>query len=298
MMIVGNCILFSCATILLFLSQSHGYRPIRGPPMVETEVYLLDSYIPAAMQVIAYLTENMKYEIKPPSTSTTAKPFGGNTKPTSTHKPAVYAPEKPPGPEGYEKIGDDHDLQKEIQIDAKDFENEMKLTKSTHLVDNIELPENLENMIGERPAEMLKYIHSQTPPKPFEDEDEQVQIFSEALDDSDFPVYLQKNKRKTPPTRAYVTLLSLYDSLSKDAKKQELNKYQGYYDHVLIELSKTSSGTSANQLKFVLQKILTNQDTKQPDVKKKINALLEDLSNEESYLNKAIKDIEPMQFRL
>lgn len=68
---------------------------------------LLDSYIPAAMQIIAHLTESMKYDLRP-SSSTTPSPAKPTvtTKPTSTHRPGVYAPEMPPGPESYEKLGE------------------------------------------------------------------------------------------------------------------------------------------------------------------------------------------------
>lgn len=48
--------------------------------------------------------------------------------------------------------------------------------------------------------------------------------FSENYDDSDIRFVLLKQK-KVPPTKAYVSLLSLYDAISKEAKKLQLNKY-------------------------------------------------------------------------
>lgn len=88
-----------------------------------------------------------------------------------------------------------------------------------------ELPENLENLIGFGPAGLIKLVNSEDITTS-SDPDEQALIFSKNYDDSDFiRAYLQKNK-KAPPTRAYVTLLSLYDQLSKDAKSQGYNKFQ------------------------------------------------------------------------
>ncbi|XP_045467194.1 uncharacterized protein LOC123675747 [Harmonia axyridis] len=272
---------------LVYVSLCYG-----GPPKVDTKVMLLDSYIPAAMQVIAHLTESMKYDLQPPASkpTTTSRP-SEITKPTSTHRPGIYAPEMPPGAESYEKLGELYDE----PISSKTFFTLPKL-QAYLSVDTEELPENLENLIGVGPAALVKLVNTEDLASP-EDPDEAVQLFSKNYDDSDFRVYLEKNK-KAPPTRAYVTLLSLYDQLSKDAKSQGYNKFQGYHHHVLIELSKTSSGTAADQLKFILEKILANQDTKQPAVKKKISALLEDLNTDNSYIHKALLYIPPLQFSI
>ncbi|XP_044763316.1 uncharacterized protein LOC123320178 [Coccinella septempunctata] len=277
---------------LASLQLCHG-----GPPKVETKVMLLDSYIPAAMQVIAHLTESMKYDLKPPSTTTPspARP-SDTTKPTSTHRPGIYAPEVPPGPDSYEKLGELENYGEEL-ASSKTFFSIPKLQAYLN-VETEELPENLENLIGVGPASLVKLVHSEDDAPASSDPEEQVRVLLKNLDDSEFiRAYLEKNKR-APPTKAYVTLLSLYDQLSKDAKSQGYNKFQGYHQHVLVELSKTSSGTAADQLKFVLEKILTNQDSKQPEVKRKISALLEDLKTDNSYIHKALLYIPPLQFSI
>ncbi|KAL3271128.1 hypothetical protein HHI36_021625 [Cryptolaemus montrouzieri] len=276
----------------------------------KTQINLLDSYIPAAMQVIAHLTESMKYDLKPPTVSTsTSVPSLGSIKPTSTHKPGVYAPVEPPSPESYTRLGENQAASQKIQSGILQFSDDLifhspaqNLRRTTRVetalhVENEELPENLENLIGDGPASLIKFINSPSFLATSIDPDEQVQIFSKDFDDSDFRMYLEKNK-KAPPTRAYVTLLSLYDLLSKDAKKQGYNKFQGFHQHVLVELSKTSSGSSADQLKFVLEKILSNQDTNQPNIVKKIQTLLEDLKMENSYINMALMFVPPLKFTI
>ncbi|KAJ8971255.1 hypothetical protein NQ314_000796 [Rhamnusium bicolor] len=75
----------------------------KGPPQVDTKPNLLDSFIPASMQIMAHVTELMKYDLKP----TTSPPYGigssttSTMRPTPSHRPGVYAPVKPPGPEEY-----------------------------------------------------------------------------------------------------------------------------------------------------------------------------------------------------
>lgn len=60
------------------------------------------------MQVIAHLTELMKYDTKPPGTGTTYRPQYGSITTSTTirpttvpHRPGIYAPPKPPGPQYY-----------------------------------------------------------------------------------------------------------------------------------------------------------------------------------------------------
>lgn len=73
---------------------------------------------------------------------------------------------------------------------------------------------------------------------------------------------------------------------------------QGYADKILQELVLTSSGSSSDQLKFVLSKVVQKRNTKKDNILKKIKVLLADLDKPESYINSAIKYIPPLQFSL
>jgi len=58
------------------------------------------------------------------------------------------------------------------------------------------------------------------------DQDNQLLEFSKNFEDVDSNYkFEQLRQKKVPPTRAYVTLLSLYDALNKESKRLMLNKF-------------------------------------------------------------------------
>lgn len=190
-----------------------------GPPRVEDRPILLNSFIPAGMQVIAHLTDLMKYDLKPqkaPTTTTTLRP-------TPPHKPGLYAPDRPLGPQYY--FGNRNHLS-EQQI--TNYFTRYKLIK-----DNLKInDENLNindlkdlDLFGKDYQEFIKYVNK-IDGNDDDDatEEENVKNLLNGFDDSNFGLELLRKKR-IPPTRAYVTLLSLYDQLNKESKRLNLNKY-------------------------------------------------------------------------
>ncbi|CAG9832492.1 unnamed protein product [Diabrotica balteata] len=81
-------------------------------------------------------------------------------------------------------------------------------------------------------------------------------------------------QKQVPPTRAYVTLLSLYDTFNKESKRQGLSKYHGYPQKILKELADLSTSTSAYQLQYTLKKVVEHRDTSRSDIIKKVNQLV------------------------
>lgn len=159
---------------------------------------LQDNYIPAAMQVIFYLTDSMKYDLRPlntPVTSTTVRP-------TPPHKPGYYAPEKPPGAGNYL---------------TRTFLRQEPLRFGKEAI-----PGDL-GLLGSGPVDLLHQINSLGDSDTIGDEDVDVLRFAINYDDA-LNVDFLKQKR-VPPTRAYVTLLSLYDLMNKEAKEKGLSKY-------------------------------------------------------------------------
>lgn len=95
------------------------------------------------------------------------------------------------------------------------------------------MPEDLE-LLGVEISEIWKQVNK-LEDYDFEDEDDRLLRFSDNYDDADLRSYVTGQK-KIPPTKAYVTLLGLYDMLNKESKKLELNKFG-----VSLKLSHTST---------------------------------------------------------
>lgn len=181
------------------------------------------------MQIIAHVTDQMKHDLKPqkPGTTTTT------IRPTPSHKPGLYAPSVPPGPQSYfaEKDLFDEYVKKIQNSQGTSYFNRYilvgeadrgKAIQSQDKEDNNQLPNDLD-LFGDDYLKLVKYVN-QIDRNDFENDETRVEGFLKDLDDSSFGRELLKQKR-IPPTRAYVTLLSLYDQLSKEAKKLMLNKY-------------------------------------------------------------------------
>ncbi|XP_063923963.1 uncharacterized protein LOC135138053 [Zophobas morio] len=284
-----------CLLVLVFGQECLGQT--RGPPMVEKKPLLLDSFIPASMQIIAHITELMKYDLKPTTGTTTTTTM----RPTRPHKPGIFAPETPPGPDVYFAKG----LSYQEYVERLKYPSgynyfdryKYPVEEEGRSLEDDEVPQNIELVVGKDLSDLLRLVNRIEDVSESEDREGQVQKFSQVYDDSDFRFQLLRQK-KVPPTRAYVSLLSLYDLLNKESKKLGLNKYSGYTDYILRELADISTGTSADQLRAVLSKIVQRRDTKNPQIIKRINDLLKDLEQSSSYLNAALRYIPPLPFVL
>lgn len=176
------------------------------------------------MQVIAHLTDLMKYDLKPQkplSTTTTIRP-------TPSHKPGLYAPQYPLGPNTYFNnknlldTNENRDYFNRYNLMGEDGShvNYREIEKNVNIQDIHDL-----DLFGNDYKSFIKFINKidETNEKPLDD-DVVVRGLLNNLDDSKFGLELLRQKR-VPPTRAYVTLLSLYDQLNKESKKLSLNKY-------------------------------------------------------------------------
>lgn len=179
------------------------------------------------MQVIFYLTDAMKYEIRPQvvgPTSTTVRP-------TQPHRPGNYAPEKPPGPQAYFAEEPNYKPWKSppqgLYINKKSNYQVDQQYVSELLKDA--LPEGLD-VLSAAPAEILHQINALGDFDTIGDDDHDALRF--ALNYDDVPNLEFLRQKKVPPTRAYVTLLSLYDLLNKEAKEKNLNKYNVSIDFI------------------------------------------------------------------
>ncbi|CAH1111907.1 unnamed protein product [Psylliodes chrysocephalus] len=265
------------------------------------------------MQILAYLTEMMKYDLKPSTTPSYGPTTTSTMRPTPYHRPAIYAPLKPPGPEAYFQSVQKRNTYQEYVDSLKrpsglnyfdrynqdfngDTEGVSRSSKSFDVNGNDDILEGVATYFGRNFIDTLKLVKDIEKDVP-NDIDEQSQEFLKKYDDTNFRTELLRQKQ-VPPTRAYVSLLSLYDMLNKESKRLGLSKYNGYTEQILRELADTSSNTSAYQLKIVFKRVIDRRDSSRQDIVNKIKQLIKDLDDSNSYLNLALKYIPPLVFSL
>ncbi|KAH8294798.1 hypothetical protein KR018_003152 [Drosophila ironensis] len=298
---------------------------------------LLNSYLPASMQALAYYIDLLQYEplssttVEPPFSAddgnelagssstpafaptaapTTAKPTRMRTTtrrpgasssgwwqppswwetnqrtttterptspPTLPHRPAIFAP--PPKP-GTKKVLEGHDLFEEIGDDG-DFD---KL-----------------------PLSLIRDIQSES--EDFTNDVESLDNFLRLYDDNygraafDFESAMDRwssasiaGKKRVPPTKPYVDFLLVYDLLKRDAKANNLSKYEGYAEDLLEHLHELSQVSSARQLHTLFQRMLDRGDIQRSDVVARVQGIIKDLGNPKSLTAKALTFIPSMQF--
>lgn len=268
----------------------------RGEAEVERPL-LLNSYLPASMQIIAYLTDLMKYETKPSDGVTTTT----TVRPTPFHRPGLFSPQNPSAHYVRSSYGE-HPQRPVSYFDRYGFFSpriddglNTRLDAARVLAAN-NIPGDLD-LLGSGPASLLKLINKIDEYDSLEDDDDKLRTFTENYDDSYLRQFVIGNK-KPPPVQAYVTLLQLYDSLNQESKRLQLNKYGGYTSEVLQALVEISQGTSAEQLQAVLKRLAAQRNTRDPKTTTKINNLLKDLDTPDSYIQVALQYIPPLNFIL
>lgn len=187
---------------------------------------LLNSYLPATMQIIVHVTDLMKYDLKPGAgsvpliTTTTARP-------TSTHKPGLYAPETPLGPQASKGVSYEEYVHILQNSEGQGYFDKYKfsLDEARNGRDGLkeDIPDDVDYLLGKDVAELLKLTNHLEDEVTAGDDLDVVRDFSKNYDDD---YRFEFRQKRIPPTRAYVSLLSLYDLLNKESKKMGLSKYQ------------------------------------------------------------------------
>ncbi|KAH8382751.1 hypothetical protein KR009_005123 [Drosophila setifemur] len=211
----------------------------------------------------------------PQSTTTTQKPTSA---PTPPHRPGIVAPVPKTGKEQvlleghalFEEIGDDSDfdqlplsLIRDIQTEHNDFTNDV---------------ESLDNF--------LRLYDDNYGRAAFDVESAMDRWSSASI----------AGKKRVPPTKPYVDFLLLYDLLKRDAKANNLSKYEGYSEDLLAQLHELSQASSTRQLHTLFQRMLDRSDIQRSDVVSRIQGIMKDLGNPKSPTSKALAFIPAMQF--
>lgn len=107
--------------------------------------------------------------------------------------------------------------------------------------------------------------------------------------------YLRKTA-KAPLRSSVQELASLYDALSKDARKQGLAKFSGYSDEVLKTLESTMEGGVGPQLLVLLEKAVERNELTRDDAKQKISNTLNELADPATILSRDLRRLVPLRF--
>ncbi|XP_017140483.1 uncharacterized protein LOC108154657 [Drosophila miranda] len=208
----------------------------------------------------------------PQRTSTTERPTSA---PTPPHRPALFAPAPEPALEGhalFNEIGDDADFDKLPLSLIRDIQSEIRHDDFTNDV------ESLDNF--------LRLYDDNYGRAAFD--------FESAMDR--WSTASTAGKKRVPPTKPYVDFLLVYDLLKRDAKAANLNKYEGYSEDLLEQLSELSTASAARQLHTMFQRMLDRGDIQRSDVVARVQGIVKDLGNPNSATSKALSFIPSMQF--
>ncbi|TGZ49700.1 uncharacterized protein Impe3 [Temnothorax longispinosus] len=108
--------------------------------------------------------------------------------------------------------------------------------------------------------------------------------------------YLKRSKVPSKP--ALQQLANLYDSLSKDARKQGFARYAGYTDDILKILQSSAEGGVGPQLKQLLEKVVERNELTRDDAKMRTSQALRDLDDPASALNMDLRRLFPLRYTL
>ncbi|XP_073829210.1 ecdysone-inducible gene E3 [Musca autumnalis] len=286
---------------------------------------LLDSYLPASMQALAYYIDHLQYE---PITSTTVEPpFMGDDKmnksstttttqrPVTTTKPSESPATgwwNPPswwggGLTTTEKPTNPPTPPHKPALYAPENPPNLKQEPEGYEIfyEMAEKPNGLANL----PLSLIRDIITEPNHDDFNNDVESLDNFLRLYDDNygratiDSDTAMDRwsttstaGKKRVPPTKPYVEFLLVYDLLKRDAKSSNLSKYEGYSDNLLQDLNELSKMSSARQLHTLFQRMLDRRDIQRSDVVSRIQGLVNDLANPESPTVKALQFIPAMPF--
>lgn len=288
---------------------------------------LLDSYLPASMQALAYYIDHLQYEpvsattVEPPFSVTTEETTNSNASttttapPTTTRRPSISTtsswwnpptwwgqptttttemptnPTPPHKPALYAP-----QLPKRFKTPAEGYDIFYEMGST---------PEGLANL----PLSLIRDIITEINHDDFNNDVESLDNFLRLYDDNYGRATLDADsamdrwsttstagKKRVPPTKPYVEFLLVYDLLKRDAKSSNLSKYEGYSEELLKDLNELSHMSSQRQLYTLLKRMLDRGDIQRSDVILRIQGIVKDLGDPKSATVKALQYIPAMPF--
>ncbi|XP_013104163.1 uncharacterized protein LOC106084786 [Stomoxys calcitrans] len=286
---------------------------------------LLDSYLPASMQALAYFIDHLQYE--PLSSTTVGPPFNSNesgdsnrSSSTTTGRPPHTTASStaswwnPPSwwGAGQSTTTTAKPLNLPTPVHKPGLyapETPSKLRQEPEGYDIFyELgsrPEGFANL----PLSLIRDIITEPNHDDFNNDVESLDNFLRLYDDNygratiDSDTAMDRwsttstaGKKRVPPTKPYVEFLLVYDLLKRDAKSSNLSKYEGYSEDILLDLYELSKMSSAHQLHTLFKRMLDRRDIQRSDVVSRIQGIVNDLTDPNSPTVKALQFIPAMPF--
>lgn len=285
---------------------------------------LLDSYLPASMQALAYYIDHLQYEpvasttIEPPfssdesfdnnksttTTTTTSKPITSASTTTGWWNPPSWwgvsstttaRPLNPPTPSHKPGLYAPEEPSK-LKAEPEGYDIFYELGNR---------PEGFANL----PLSLIRDIITEPNHDDFTNDVESLDNFLRLYDDNygratiDSDTAMDRwsttstaGKKRVPPTKPYVEFLLVYDLLKRDAKSSNLSKYEGYSEDLLQDLNESSKMSSARQLHTLFKRMLDRRDIQRSDVVSRIQGIVNDLADPNSPTVKALQYIPAMPF--
>lgn len=293
--------------------------------LVVNAANLLNSYLPASMQALAYYIDHLQYEplssttVEPPfsagssnsddsSTSTSTTPRPTTPRPTPT-EPGHWNPPLWWGPVSSttEKPSNAPTPPHKPGLYAPDSPDTLKAEPEGYDIfyDIASRPNGFDNL----PLSLIRDIITEANHDDFNNDVESLDNFLRLYDDNygratfDADSAMDRwsststaGKKRIPPTKPYVEFLLVYDLLKRDAKSSNLSKYEGYSEELLKDLSELSQMSSARQLYNLFKRMLDRGDIQRSDVVSRIQGIVNDLGDPNSTTVKALQYIPAMPF--
>ncbi|EDW83832.2 uncharacterized protein Dwil_GK13823 [Drosophila willistoni] len=295
---------------------------------------LLTSYLPAAMQALAYYIDLLQYE--PLATTTVEPPFSVSTttaldkreesESTTSRPTQATTTRRPTGSGWWQPPSWWETPQRTSTTTARPTSAPTpphrpalfappagQLSSSSPILEGHALFNEIgddDSDIDRLPLSLIRDIQSEALHDDFTNDVESLDNFLRLYDDNygraafDFDLAMDRlssdstaGKKRVPPTKPYVDFLLVYDLLKRDAKAANLSKYEGYSEDLLQQLYEISnSSSSARQLHTIFQRMLDRGDVQRSDVVARIQGIVKDLGNPNSPTSKALAYIPTMQF--
>ncbi|XP_075146417.1 ecdysone-inducible gene E3 [Haematobia irritans] len=289
---------------------------------------LLDSYLPASMQALAYYIDHLQYEpltattVEPPFTSDDSGDSNSSTSSTTsttTKRPSITSSStsswwKPPSwwGVGGETSTTVNPLSQPTPAHKPGLyapETPTKLREEPEGYDIFYELGNRPEGFANLPLSLIRDIITEPNHDDFNNDVESLDNFLRLYDDNygratiDSATAMDRwsttstaGKKRVPPTKPYVEFLLVYDLLKRDAKSSNLSKYEGYSEDILRDLYELSKMSAAHQLHTLFKRMLDRRDIQRSDVVSRIQGIVNDLSDPNSPTVKALQFIPAMPF--